>query len=120
MGAAPIACDGMNLIDDHGLHVPQNLAALPAGEYEVERFRRGDQDVRRPANHALPFIRRRVAGANQCANVGTFRMIAAGQLQDLGERPLQVSLDIVRQGTKRRDIHDIRLIAKLSRQRQAE
>ena len=95
-----VARHGMNLIDDHGLDVPQDLAALAAGQHQVERFRRGDQNVRRPANHPLPLAGRRVAGANQRANVGAFRMIAAGQLQDLCQRPLQVSLNVVGQGSQ--------------------
>ena len=60
--------DGVDLVDDHGARGRQHLAAGLRAEQDVERFRRRDDDVRRPAAHALAFARRRVAGAHPGAD----------------------------------------------------
>ena len=44
----------MNFVDDHRLDRAQQLAALAGGEHQIERLGRGDQNVRRMAEHRLP------------------------------------------------------------------
>ena len=62
--AALVAGQGVDLVHDHGAHGAEDLARLGAGEHQVERFGRGDQDVRRLAHHRPPLALRRVAGAD--------------------------------------------------------
>ena len=64
VAASPVAGDGVDLVDDHGADAPQVLAAALGGDQQVERLRRGDQDVRRLAHHRLPLALRRVAAAH--------------------------------------------------------
>ena len=59
----------VDFIDDHCFHVAQDAAALFGGQQDVERFRRGDQDVRRPSQHLLAFMHQRIAGANRGADL---------------------------------------------------
>src|SRR2546430_11191114 len=47
----------------------QHVARPLGREDEVQRFRRGDEDVGRPLHHLLALGRRRVAGADQGADV---------------------------------------------------
>ena len=52
--------DGVDLVDDHRLHVAQDLARLRR-QHQVQRLRRRDQDVRRCAPDRHPLALRRVA-----------------------------------------------------------
>ena len=79
-------------------------------EQDVERLRRGDDDVRRPAVHLLPLARRRVAGADPGADVDVRQALPLQVLADAGERLLEVLLDVVRQRLERRDVDDLRLV----------
>ena len=54
------------------------------------------------------------------ADLLAFGPFQSGQLQELGQRPLQVALDVVGQGPQRRDVEDVRLIAQLPAQRQVQ
>ena len=56
--------DRVDLVDDHLLDAVEDLRRL-AGEHQVQRLRRGDQDVRRVADHRLPLLLRRVAGPDR-------------------------------------------------------
>ena len=55
--------DGMDLVDDDPADRCED-AARRAGEQQEERFRRGDEDVRRMTLHRAARVGRRVAGAN--------------------------------------------------------
>src|SRR5439155_16670077 len=46
---ALVAHEGVQLIDDDRAHIAQQCAAALGGQHEVERLRRGDEDVRRVA-----------------------------------------------------------------------
>ena len=54
----------VDLVDDDPLRAGEELARL-RGEHEVERLGRGDEDVRRRAQHRRPLPLRRVAGAHR-------------------------------------------------------
>ena len=69
VAAAAVAGDGVYLVDDHGAHTPQVLAAALGGDHQVERLRRRDEDVRRPPHHRLPLRRRAVAAADGDADL---------------------------------------------------
>ena len=69
MGAALVRRERVDLVDDHGPRGRQHRAAGFRAEQDVERFRRGDDDVRRRAAHALALAGRRVAGAHPGADL---------------------------------------------------
>ena len=62
VGAALGPGDGVDLVHDDLLDVPQDLARL-AGQQQVEALGRGDEDVRRVADEVSALVGRGVAGA---------------------------------------------------------
>ena len=91
--AALRARDGVHLVEDQRPDSPQVLARA-RGQQEVERLRRGDQDVRRVPEHLRPLLLRRVAGADGDAQLRL----------EPRERPAQVALDVVVERLQRRDV----------------
>ncbi len=120
VAAAAVAGERVDLVDDHGANVAQRLAAAFRGEQQVERLRRGDQDVGRAADHRLPLGLRRVAGAHAGPDRRRDEPELRGHLGDAGERLLEVALDVVAQGLQRRDVEDGRLVGQLAALRRAE
>ena len=64
MRAALVRRQGVDLVDDHRARGRQHRAAGFRAEQDVERLRRGDEDVRRPPAHAR---RARRAACRRCA-----------------------------------------------------
>jgi hypothetical protein len=93
VGAALRAGHCVDLVDDHGLRVHQELAR-PRGEHQVERFGRRDQHVRRRPQHRLALALGRVAGADRDGDV------AADALQGRA----QILLHVVGERLQRRDV----------------
>ena len=91
--------DGVDLVHDHLLDAVEDLRGL-AGQHQVERLRRGDQDVRRVADHRLALPLRRVTGAQGDLDVGA----------DAAQRRAQVLLDVVRQRLQRGDVDEPRAV----------
>ena len=89
--------DGMDFIHDHRFDGPENLAAFLRGEQNVQRLRRGHQDVRRTLQHRAPLLHQRVAGAHGRADLRHQQAACAGNLEDFAERLLQVFLNVVAQ-----------------------
>ena len=83
----------VDLVDDDPLRAGEEVARL-RGEHEVQRLRRGDEDVRRVLEHLAALALRRVAGAHGDAHVGA----------DAAQRGAQVALDVVPEGLERRDV----------------
>ena len=82
-------------------------------EQDVERLRRRDQDVRRRAAHRA---RAPSAACRRCAprrgSAGRGRQLR-GQLASMpAQRLLQVLLDVVRERLQRRDVENLRLVAR--------
>ena len=100
----------VDLVDDDGAHRRQHFAAGVGAEQDVERFRRGDDDVRRRAAHALALAGRRVAGAHPAEDVNIGQSLSAQRFAYPSERRLEVALDVIRQRFQRRDIDDLRLV----------
>ena len=116
MGAALVRRHGMDLVDDDAAGGRQHLAAGFGAQKDVEGFRRGHQDMGRPAAHARPLPRRRVAGAHPGPDLH-IRQAAGGQLlADARQRPGEIALDVVGESLQRRDIDDLRLIRQAIRQ----
>ena len=67
-GAAPVFNDGVNFVDDDGLHRRQRLPPPRGREQQQQALRRGDEDFRRSAQQSLAFSLRRVAAARRRAH----------------------------------------------------
>ncbi len=105
VGAALGAGDGVDLVDDDVLHPAQDVARR-AGQHQVERLGRGDQDVRRVAGDVAPVLGRRVAGPAGDRDAGNGLTEALRGQGDPGQRCSQVALDVVGQRLERRDVED--------------
>ena len=110
MRAALVRRQRMDLVDDHGPRGREHRAAGIGAEQDVERLRRGDDDVRRAAAHALALAARRVAGAHPGPDLHVRQALRAQGLADAGKRRFQVALDVVRERLQRRDVDDLRLV----------
>ena len=75
--AALVRRERVDLVDDHGARGREHRAAGLRAEQDVERLRRGDEDVRRRAAHALALARRRVAGAHPGADLDVRQALRA-------------------------------------------
>ena len=72
--AAPfVPGERVDLVHDHRPRGGEQGAAAGRGEEEVERFRCGDEEVRRPAGHPGALRRRGVPGAERGADFGEGR-----------------------------------------------
>ena len=69
VGAALVRGESVDLVDDHGPRGGEHPAPGLGAEQDVEGLRRGDDDVRRRAAHALALAGRRVAGAHPGADL---------------------------------------------------
>ena len=111
MRAALVRRDRVDLVDDDRSRGRQHAAARFGAEQDVERFRRGDEDVRRAAAHAL---RARLRAYRRCAP--SVRISTSGRpcARKASRMPAsgasRLSLDVVRQRLQRRDVDDLRLV----------
>ena len=107
---APLrAGDGVDLVDDDGVDVAQRPARL-RGQHEVQRFRGGDEDVRRGSQQLSPLGLRGVTGTHTDAHrsdVGVGGVVGRrGGAGDTRQRHLQVALDIHTEGLQWGDVED--------------
>ncbi len=111
VGAALVARHGVDLVDDHRAQLTERGAPLVRGQQDVQRLRRGDEDVRRALRHLRALARRRIARADADADLGKLHA-AFGRIHgELRERRLEVAMDVVRQRLERRDVEDRRVVA---------
>ena len=85
----------------------QHVAAARAGQDQVERFGRGDQDVRRPRDHRRRGrwrACRRCAPPRAAAASGLPAVAALGLGADARQRRAQVALDVVVERLEGRDV----------------
>ena len=101
VGASLRPGDGVHLVEDQRVDAAQQLAR-PRGEQEEERLRRGDEDVRRLAEHRRALLLRRVAGAHRDVEVGA----------QPGKRAAEVPLDVVVERLERRDVEEAEPLAR--------
>ncbi len=78
MRTAFVISNGVDLIDNHRFNIAEQFAAALGGEQNVERFRRGDQDVRRRFQHPLSIRRGRIAGPDEGPNLRHQVAVLAG------------------------------------------
>ncbi len=114
MRSALVVRDRVNFIDDDRLDGLQNFAAFLRREQDVQRLRRGHQDVRRALEHEPTVFHQRVAGPHGGADFGHQVSVAAGQLQDFSERLLEIFLNVIAQSFQRRHVQDLRGVGQLS------
>ncbi len=117
--AALVVGDGVDFVHDHRLDVPQDGAAAVGGEQDVQRFRRGHQDVRRPLDHLAPLLHQSVAGADGGADLRHQQAALARQRQDFAQRAVEILLDVVAQRLQRRDVEHFGRVAQRAVERLA-
>ena len=106
MRATLVVGHRMDFVDDHGLDIAQNRPALIRSKQNVERLRRGHQNVRRPLQHGAPLVHQRVAGAHRSANFRHEQAALARHGKDFPQRHFQIFLDVVAQRLQRRDVEN--------------
>ena len=92
----------VQLVDDHGAHGREHLAARDRREQDEQGLGRGDEDVRRRPPHARPLHLGRVAGAHRRADLHVLEH--REPLPDAGQGLVQVLPDVVRQRLQRRHV----------------
>ena len=95
MGASLRRRHCVDLVDDHSLDAPENLAGARA-DHQIEGLGSGDQDVRRLAAHGPALGLRRIARAQRHGDRNA----------DPLQRGTEVALDVVGEGLERRDVDD--------------
>ena len=92
--------DRVDLVDDAPLGAGEQLLRA-AGQHQVQRLGRRDQDVRRLAQHRLALALGRVAGPHRHLQVGA----------DPAQRHAQVAVDVVGERLQRRDVDEPDVLA---------
>ena len=98
--------DGVDLVHDHRLGGPQQLAAALAGDEEEERLRGRDHEARRVAQHRGALRGGGVAGADRDPDVRGREPELDRDLGDLRQRALEVLGDVDRERLQRRHVDD--------------
>ena len=96
----------VDLVHDDGAHGAQHLPAPPGGEQEVERLRRGDEDVGRGPEHGRALGGGRVAGADGGGDPRGAEPHLFRQAADLAPGLRQVPVDVGAQRLERGDVED--------------
>ena len=99
----------VQFIHDHGLHAAQQRAARLGGKEQIERFGRGDQDVRRVAQQGAAFGARRIPIAHGHADFLGRKPALGHARRDASQRTAQVGLDVVSQRLERGNVEHIGL-----------
>ena len=99
--AAAIGHDRVHLVENERFHGRQRLPAPGGGEQQGQALRRGDQDVRGPAQHSLAIPLGGVAGT--CSDADFGETVA---LPEFAQGPEQVPPDVVVECLQRRDVQD--------------
>ena len=114
MGAPLVGRDGVDLVDDHRAGGLEHRTPGLGAEQDVERFRRGHEDVGRAAAHLLALGGRRVARSDPGPDLDIGKAEPAQLLADAGERRFEVAMDVVRQRFERRHVDDLRGVGELA------
>ena len=110
MGAALVARDGVELVEDQGPRPTERLPATLRRQQDVEGLGCRNQDVRRPLDHRLALALGRVTRPDGRPNL---RHRTTGRVCDgsnCGHRVRKVSFDVVGEGLEWRDVDDLRLV----------
>ncbi len=93
----------VDLVDDHGFDTDERFGCL-RGEHQVQRLRRGDQQVGRSPDQLLAVVRRCVAGAHPDLGCDERLTQPFGGEFDALQRCAQVLLDVEGQCPQRGDV----------------
>ena len=119
VGASLGSHQRVNLVDDEEPRVGEGGPEPLAGQQDVQRLGRGDQDVRRPPGHRLSLRRERIAGAHGHAHLGQLDPLGSGRGADARQRRSQVLLDVVVERAERRDVDDVHAVLEASLEAEA-
>ena len=112
MGAAAAPDHRVDLVDDHGAYGSQHLAAALGRQQEIQRLRRGDQNVRRRAEHRRALVLRGIAGSDRGRNRRGADAPRLGRPAESAPRLGQVLVDVRAQRFQRRDVDDANGVGK--------
>ena len=101
-----VSGEGVDFVHDDGADGTEHFARFGAGEQQVERFRRGDEDVRRLAEHGLPVALWGITGAHRHADVRQIQTHRVSFDADARQRHAQVAVDVVVQRLQRGDVDE--------------
>ena len=114
MRAALVAGHRMQLIDDDPANRLQLLTETAGGQQDEQRLRRGDEDLRRTAQHRAALARGSIAGAQPGANRGQGKSATRRGSAHSAQWLLQVQPDIVGQRLERGDVKHRHLVGEES------
>ncbi len=95
---------GMDLVHDHRANRSQHLAASLGRQEQIQRFRRGDEDVRRRLQHRRPLGRGRVSSSNGRGDGGRSDASLRGEPPDRKARLGEILVDVGAQRLERRNV----------------
>ncbi len=104
--AALVASQGVDLVDDHGGHGAEDGPAPLRRHEEVEALGGGDHERGRRLHHGGPGPGGGVAGPHRHGDGGDGQAELARHFGDLGQRTLEVLVDVDGQGLQRGHVHD--------------
>ena len=107
MNTALRARDGVDFINDDRPNTREECPSAFRCEEDVERFRRGDQDVRRDAQHSRARGRLGVAAPYGNANLGKRLARLLESPRELRQWQLEVPVDVVAERFEGRDVEDL-------------
>ena len=107
MDPAFVVTHGVHFIDDDGPDAFQIRRHLLSAEEQIERFRRGDQDVRRLPDHPGPFALGSVTRADSHFQIGK---LAAAFLADACERFEKILVDVIAQSFQWADVEHLNAV----------
>src|SRR5579862_1646139 len=97
----------VDFVDNDCADGREDATAPRGGQQDVERFRRGDEDLWSVADHPLARRWRRVAGPDGDADFREMLLRGMKSFAQLAERAEEVALDIVAEGFERRDVENV-------------
>ena len=106
MTAAFAGNQRVDFIHDHRARGLQHSATGFRAQQDVQRFRRGHHDVRRPFAHRVAFGLRGVAGAHRGADFDVGRTHSFEFGTNAFDRHFQIDAHVVGQRLQRRHVHD--------------
>ncbi len=98
---------GVHLINDDGVDPAQRLPPL-GGEQQKQRFRRGDEDIRRRAQKFCPLSGGRIPGTHTHGDRGGRQSLALPFRADAFKGNAQIALHVGGQRFDRRDVKNAR------------
>ena len=94
----------VDFVQDDGLHRGERLPPAHRGEQQIQALRRGDEQLRRPAQHPLPLALFRVAAAGLHAQVREGQIRGGEPRPDRRDGAGEIGTDVVVQRLERRDV----------------